>query len=46
MVDEELIVVFLADRVTIKSLARALLALSIVWEDVSGLPAYYQELIE
>ncbi|QYA98271.1 hypothetical protein KZO11_34095 [Streptomyces anulatus] len=46
VVDEELIVVFLADRVTIKSLARALLALSIVWEDVSGLPAYYQELIE
>ncbi|MFJ3529443.1 MULTISPECIES: DUF6924 domain-containing protein [unclassified Streptomyces] len=47
VVDEDLIVVFLADRGTMKSPARALLALSTVWEDVSGLdPAYYQELIE
>ncbi|MFD9428699.1 MULTISPECIES: DUF6924 domain-containing protein [unclassified Streptomyces] len=47
VVDEDLIVVFLADRGTMKSPARALLALSTVWEDVSGLdPVYYQELIE
>ncbi|MFD5208592.1 DUF6924 domain-containing protein [Streptomyces anulatus] len=47
VVDEDLIVVFLADRGTMKSSARALLALSTVWEDVSGLdPVYYQELIE
>ncbi|MFB6818889.1 hypothetical protein ACFCV8_30555 [Streptomyces sp. NPDC056347] len=47
VVDEELLVVFLADRGTMKSPARALLALSTVWEDVSGLdPVHYQELIE
>ncbi|MGN5631725.1 DUF6924 domain-containing protein [Streptomyces sp. AC154] len=47
VVDEDLVVVFLADRGTMKSPARALLALSTVWEDVSGLdPVYYQELIE
>ncbi len=47
MVDGDLIVVFLADRDTMKSPARALLALSTLWEDVSGLdPVYYQELIE
>lgn len=47
LVDEDLIVVFVADRGTMKSPARALLALSTVWEDVSGLdPVYYQELIE
>ncbi|MCX4967034.1 hypothetical protein OHA98_19895 [Streptomyces sp. NBC_00654] len=47
VVDEDLMVVFLADRDTMKSPARALLALSTVREDVSGLdPVYYQELIE
>lgn len=47
VVDGDLIVVFLADRDTMKSPVRALLALSTVWEDVSGLdPVYYQELIE
>ncbi|MEU9360957.1 hypothetical protein AB0D35_22960 [Streptomyces sp. NPDC048301] len=41
------VVVFLADRTTMQSPARALLALSTTWEDVSGLdPVYYQELIE
>ncbi|MFG2600620.1 DUF6924 domain-containing protein [Streptomyces sp. NPDC048462] len=46
-VDEDLLVVFLADRDTMQSPAHALLALSTVWEDVSGLdPVYYQELIE
>ncbi|WLQ69306.1 MULTISPECIES: DUF6924 domain-containing protein [Streptomyces] len=40
-------VVFLADRAAMKSPVRALLALSTVWEDVSGLDSvYYQELIE
>ncbi|MEU0298337.1 hypothetical protein ABZ252_02490 [Streptomyces sp. NPDC006175] len=47
VVDEDLVVVFLADRGTMKSPARPLLALSTGWEDVSGLdPVYYQELIE
>ncbi|WP_442805546.1 transposase [Streptomyces sp. NBC_00385] len=47
VVDEDLIVVFIADRGTMQSPARALLALSTVWEDVSGLDlVYYQELIE
>lgn len=47
VVDEDLMVVFLADRDTMKSPTRALLALSTVWEDVSSLdPVYYQELIE
>ncbi|MEV5605289.1 hypothetical protein AB0L33_28005 [Streptomyces sp. NPDC052299] len=47
VVDEGLVVVFLADRGTMNSPVRALLALSTVWEDVSGLdPVYYQELIE
>ncbi|MFG2428272.1 DUF6924 domain-containing protein [Streptomyces sp. NPDC048590] len=47
VVDEPLVVVFLADRTTMQSPARALLALSTTWEDVSGLdPVYYQELIE
>ncbi|WP_239079254.1 hypothetical protein [Streptomyces sp. SID7909] len=47
VVDEELSVVFLADRDTMQPPVRALLALSTVWEDVSGLdPVYYQELIE
>ncbi|MEV0011998.1 hypothetical protein AB0M10_22160 [Streptomyces sp. NPDC051840] len=47
VVDEDLAVVFLADRTTMQSAARALLALSTTWEDVSGLdPVYYQELIE
>lgn len=46
-VDEDLLVVFLADRDTMQSPAHALLALSTAWEDVSGLdPVYYQELIE
>lgn len=47
VVDEDLMVVFLADRDTMRSPARALLALSTAWEDVSGLdPVYYQDLIE
>ncbi|MGW2846270.1 DUF6924 domain-containing protein [Streptomyces sp. NPDC001274] len=47
VVDEDLSVVFLADRETMQSPTRALLALSTVWEDSSGLdPLYYQELIE
>ncbi|WP_406088931.1 DUF6924 domain-containing protein [Streptomyces sp. NBC_01013] len=47
VVDEELIVVFLADRNTMQSPTRALLALSTAREDVSGLdPVYYRELIE
>ncbi|MDX3434236.1 hypothetical protein PV664_35895 [Streptomyces sp. ME01-18a] len=46
-VDEDLSVVFLADRETMQSPARALLALSTVWEEESELdPVYYQELIE
>lgn len=46
-VDGGLIVVFLADRDTMKSPEQGLLALSTLWEDVSGLdPVYYQELIE
>ncbi|MFJ6016749.1 DUF6924 domain-containing protein [Streptomyces sp. NPDC092952] len=46
-VDEDLSVVFLADRETMQSPTRALLALSTVWEDNSELdPVYYQELIE
>ncbi|MFG2570906.1 DUF6924 domain-containing protein [Streptomyces sp. NPDC048567] len=47
LVDEDLVVVFLADRGTMQSPVRALLAVSAVWEDVSGLdPVYYRELIE
>ncbi|MFF8690905.1 DUF6924 domain-containing protein [Streptomyces sp. NPDC015144] len=47
VVAEDLSVVFLADRETMQSPTRALLALSTVWEDSSGLdPLYYQELIE
>ncbi|MFE5710247.1 DUF6924 domain-containing protein [Streptomyces sp. NPDC056501] len=45
--DEYLSVVFLADLHTMQSPARALLALSTIWEDESDLdPVYYQELIE
>ncbi|MCX4844420.1 hypothetical protein [Streptomyces sp. NBC_00893] len=46
-VNEDLSIVFLADRETMESPARALLALSTGWEDKSELdPVYYQELIE
>ncbi|MFJ4339407.1 DUF6924 domain-containing protein [Streptomyces sp. NPDC088915] len=45
--DEYLSVVFLADRDTMRSPVRSLLALTTVWEDVSGLdPVFYQELID
>ncbi|MET9674629.1 hypothetical protein ABZY68_16230 [Streptomyces sp. NPDC006482] len=45
--DEYLSVVFLADRHTMGSPARGLLALTTTWEDEGDLdPAYYQELIE
>ncbi|MFD3437025.1 DUF6924 domain-containing protein [Streptomyces sp. NPDC058685] len=45
--DEDLSVVFLADRETMQSPAWALLALTTTWEDESDLdPVYYQELIE
>lgn len=45
--DEFLSVVFLADRDTTRSPARALPALTTVWEDESDLdPVPYQELIE
>lgn len=45
--DEYLSVVFLADRHTMQSPRRALLALTTVWEDDGDLdPVYYQELIE
>ncbi|MFJ6518257.1 DUF6924 domain-containing protein [Streptomyces filamentosus] len=45
--DDYLGVVFLADRHTMQSPTRALLALSTVWEDEDDLdPVYYQELIE
>ncbi|MEU2243650.1 hypothetical protein ABZ572_30050 [Streptomyces sp. NPDC018338] len=45
--DEYLSVVFLADRHTMQSPARALLALTTTWEDEGDLdPVYYQELIE
>ncbi|MFJ2744419.1 DUF6924 domain-containing protein [Streptomyces sp. NPDC087440] len=45
--DEELSVVFLADRHTMESPVRALLALNLGWEDPAGLdPVYDQELIE
>ncbi|MFJ7631308.1 DUF6924 domain-containing protein [Streptomyces sp. NPDC097595] len=47
VVDEDLVVVFLADRGTMTSPVRALLAVSAGWEDVSGLdPVYDQELME
>ncbi|MCX4451579.1 hypothetical protein [Streptomyces sp. NBC_01789] len=46
-VDECWSVVFIADRITMQSPLRALLALSTGWEDVGTLdPVYYQELIE
>ncbi|MEU2074146.1 hypothetical protein [Streptomyces sp. NPDC013489] len=45
--DEYLSVVFLADRRTMESPARALLALTTTWEDEGDLdPVYYQELID
>lgn len=45
--DDCLSVVFLADRHTMESPARALLALSTIWEDESDLdPVYYQELLD
>ncbi|MGW9448784.1 DUF6924 domain-containing protein [Streptomyces sp. NPDC055632] len=45
--DEFLSVVFVADRDTTRSPARALLALTTTWEDEGDLdPVYYQELIE
>ncbi|MFI8423603.1 DUF6924 domain-containing protein [Streptomyces sp. NPDC085479] len=45
--DEYLSVVFVADRYTMQSPTRALLALTTVWEDEDDLdPVYYQELIE
>ncbi|MFB7355910.1 DUF6924 domain-containing protein [Streptomyces gardneri] len=45
--DEYLSVVFLADCHTMQSPARALLALTTIWEDEGDLdPVYYQELIE
>ncbi|MFF3842539.1 DUF6924 domain-containing protein [Streptomyces sp. NPDC001930] len=45
--DEYLSVVFLADRHTMHSPARALLALTTIWEDEGDLdPVYYQELNE
>lgn len=45
--DEYLSVVFVADRYTMESPARGVLALSTVWEDEGDLdPVYYQELIE
>ncbi|MFE7585589.1 DUF6924 domain-containing protein [Streptomyces gardneri] len=45
--DEYLSVVFLADRHTMQSPVRALLALTTTWEDEGDLdPVYYQELIE
>ncbi|MFJ5708031.1 DUF6924 domain-containing protein [Streptomyces sp. NPDC093105] len=45
--DDYLSVVFLADRHTTESPVRALLALSTIWEDESGLdPVYYQELLD
>ncbi|MBM7442439.1 hypothetical protein [Streptomyces sp. HB132] len=47
VVDEDLRVVFLADRETMQSPAWALLALSTDWEDESELdPVYYRELVE
>ncbi|MFD4373858.1 DUF6924 domain-containing protein [Streptomyces sp. NPDC058486] len=45
--DEYLSVVFLADRHTMRSPGRALLALTTTWEDEGDLdPLYYQELID
>ncbi|MGW0928586.1 DUF6924 domain-containing protein [Streptomyces sp. NPDC002644] len=45
--DEHLGVVFVADRCTMESPRRGLLALSTVWEDEGDLdPVYYQELVE
>ncbi|MFD9247358.1 DUF6924 domain-containing protein [Streptomyces sp. NPDC059556] len=45
--DEYLSVAFLADRRTMESPARALLALTTTWEDEGDLdPVYYQELID
>ncbi|MDX2561331.1 hypothetical protein PV371_16930 [Streptomyces sp. TX20-6-3] len=45
--DEYLSVVFVADRHTMQSPTRALLALTTVWEDEGDLdPVYYQEQIE
>ncbi|MEU3901963.1 hypothetical protein [Streptomyces sp. NPDC045251] len=45
--DEYLSVVFVADRRTMQSPTRALLALTTIWENEGDLdPAYYQELIE
>lgn len=45
--DEYLSVVFLADRHTMQSPTRALLALTTIWEDEGDLdPVYYQELTE
>ncbi|WP_406861341.1 hypothetical protein ABZO31_13145 [Streptomyces sp. HUAS MG47] len=45
--DDHVSVVFLADRHTMDSPVRALLALTTSWEDVSELdPVYYQELID
>ncbi|MFH8725533.1 DUF6924 domain-containing protein [Streptomyces termitum] len=45
--DEYLSVVFLADAHTMRSPVRALLALTTLWEDETGLdPVYYQELID
>ncbi|MFE8937930.1 DUF6924 domain-containing protein [Streptomyces sp. NPDC007872] len=45
--DEDLSVAFLADRHTMQSPTRSLLALSTVWEDEGDLdPVFYQELVE
>ncbi|MEW1698250.1 hypothetical protein [Streptomyces sp. NPDC091278] len=45
--DEYLSAVFLADQHTMRASARALLALTTIWEDEGDLdPAYYQELVE
>ncbi|CAM5250869.1 hypothetical protein GCM10010329_07810 [Streptomyces spiroverticillatus] len=45
--DEDLSVVFLADRHTMTSPDRALLALNLGWEDTSTLdPTYYQDLVD
>lgn len=45
--DDYLSVVFLADRHTMESPVRALLALTTTWEDESDLdPVYYQELLD
>ncbi|MEU2108474.1 hypothetical protein [Streptomyces sp. NPDC019507] len=44
--DEELCVVFLADRVTMRSAHRALLALDVFEEEDALDPMYYQELID